>query len=67
MPEDALDELKLLDREALMEKMAAELPEIRTALKVTREALAERTGVDAAKIKACGFVCACKCSVTSGD
>ena len=53
MPEDALDELKLLDREALMEKMAAELPEIRTALKVTQEALAEKTGVDAAKIKAC--------------
>ena len=53
MPEDALDELKLLDRGALMERMVAELPEIRKALKVSQESLAEKTGVDAAKLKAC--------------
>ena len=53
MAEDALDGLKLLDREALMERMAGELPDIRKRLNVTQEALAEKTGVDAAKIKAC--------------
>ena len=52
MAADVLDELKLLDREALMERMAAELPAIREKLKVSQEALAEKTGVDAAKIKA---------------
>lgn len=52
MTADALDGLKSLDREALMEKMAEELPEIRDQLKVTQEALGEKTGVDAAKIKA---------------
>lgn len=52
MTSDALDGLKSLDREALMEKMAEELPDIRNQLKVTQEALAEKTGVDAVKIKA---------------
>ena len=51
MTADALDGLKSLDREALMEKMAEELPDIRDQLKVTQEALAEKTGVDAVKIK----------------
>lgn len=51
MTEDALDGLKTLDREALMERMAEELPEIRESLKLTADALAEKTGVDAAKIK----------------
>ncbi|WP_029199522.1 helix-turn-helix domain-containing protein [Oribacterium sp. NK2B42] len=52
MTADALDGLKSLDREALMEKMAEELPDIRRQLNVTQEALAEKTGVDVAKIKA---------------
>lgn len=52
MTVNALDGLKSLDREALMEKMAEELPDIRNQLKVTQEALAEKTGVDVAKIKA---------------
>ena len=52
MAEDALDRLKRLDRDALMGHMAAELPEIRKQLKITQEELAEKTGVDAAKIKA---------------
>ena len=52
MAADGFDELKLLDREALMERMAAELPDIRDKLKVSQEALAEKTGVDVAKIKA---------------
>ena len=52
MTADALDRLKSLDREALMEKMAEELPDIRDQLKVSQEALGEKTGVDAAKIKA---------------
>lgn len=51
MTADALDGLKSLDREALMGRMAEELPDIRDQLKVTQEALAEKTGVDAAKIK----------------
>lgn len=52
MTEDALDRLKRLDRNALMEHMAAELPGIRKQLKITQEDLAEKTGVDAVKIKA---------------
>ena len=52
MTADALDGLKSLDREALMEKMADELPDIRDQLKVTQEALGEKTGVDVVKIKA---------------
>ena len=52
MTADALDGLKSLDREALMVRMAEELPDIRDQLKVTQEALAEKTGVDAARIKA---------------
>lgn len=52
MTADALDELRTLDREALMERMAGELPDIRMQLSVSQEALAEKTGVDAAKIKA---------------
>ena len=51
MTADALDGLKILDREALLQSMAAELPEIRKQLSVTQEALAEKTGVDVAKIK----------------
>ena len=51
MTADALDGLKSLDREALMKRMAEELPDIREQLKVTQEALGEKTGVDAAKIK----------------
>ena len=51
MKADALDGLKQLDRDALMDRMAAELPEIRKHLKVTQEELAEKTGVDVAKIK----------------
>lgn len=52
MAEDALAGLQLLDRETLMERMAAELPGIRESLKVSVEDLAEKTGVDAAKLKA---------------
>ena len=52
MTADALDGLRSLDRESLIEKMAEELPDIRRQLKITQEALAEKTGVDAAKIKA---------------
>ena len=52
MAADVLDELKSLDRDALVERMAAELPDIREKLKVSQEALAEKTGVDVAKIKA---------------
>ena len=51
MTADALDGLKTLDREALLQSMAAELPEIRKLLSVTQEALAEKTGVDVGKIK----------------
>lgn len=35
-----------------MARMAEELPDIRAQLKVTQETLAEKTGVDAARIKA---------------
>lgn len=52
MTVDALDELRSLDKEALMERMAGELPDIRMQLNVSQEALAEKTGVDVAKIKA---------------
>ena len=52
MTADALDGLRSLDREELIEKMAKELPDIRRQLNVTQEALAEKTGVDVAKIKA---------------
>ena len=52
MTADALDRLKSLDREALVVRMAEELPDIRDQLKVTQEALGEKTGVDVAKIKA---------------
>ena len=52
MAENVLEELKQLDREALVEKMGTLLPNIRKQLNVTQEALAEKTGVDAAKIKA---------------
>ena len=48
---DALDGLKQLDRDALMEQMAKELPQIRESLKISVEDLAEKTGVDAAKLK----------------
>lgn len=51
MAADALDGLKQLDRDALVERMAVELPGIRKDLKVTQEALAEKTGVDATRIK----------------
>lgn len=51
MTEDALDGLKQLDREALVERMGSELPEIRKGLDLTIEALAEKTGVDAQKIR----------------
>lgn len=51
MTADALEGLKTLDREALIERMGAELPKIREQLKLSQEALAEKTGVDAAKIK----------------
>ena len=44
MTADALDGLKSLDREALMERMAEELPDIRNQLNVTQEALAEKSG-----------------------
>ena len=47
MAADALDGLKQLDRDALVERMAVELPGIRKDLKVTQEALVEKTGVDA--------------------
>ena len=52
MTVDALAGLRSIDREALMEKMAEELPDIRVQLDVTQDALAEKTGVDAAKIRA---------------
>ena len=52
MTADALDGLRSIDREALMEKMAEELPDIRAQLDVTQDALAEKTGVGAQKIKA---------------
>ena len=48
---DALDGLKTLDRDELVEKMGAELYEIRMRLDVSQEALAEKTGVDVSKIK----------------
>ena len=40
---DALDGLKTLDRDALAERMGAELPRIRMRLDVSQEALAEKT------------------------
>ena len=49
---DALEGLKNLDREALMTRMAEELPEIREKLNVTIDALAEKTGIDITKLKA---------------
>ena len=52
MAENVLEELKQLDRDALVEKMGTLLPKIREQLNVTQEALAEKTGVDAARIKA---------------
>ena len=52
MKADALDGLKQLDRDALMDRMAAELPKIRRQLKVSKEELSEKTGVDAANIRA---------------
>ena len=52
MAGDALERLKLLDREALAVRLAEELPDICAQLNVTQEALAEKTGVDEAKIKA---------------
>jgi len=52
MTVDALDGLRQLDRDALMGRMADALPQIRGQLDISQEALAEKTGVDAAKIKA---------------
>ena len=52
MTEDALDGLKTLDRDALVRQMAEALPQIRRRLDISQETLAEKTGVDAAKIKA---------------
>ena len=49
---DTFEALRKLDKAALMERMAAELPDIRGELSVTQEELAGKTGVDAAKIKA---------------
>lgn len=51
MTGSVLEELKTLDRDALIEKMAAELPDIRKRLELTQDALADKTGVDATKIK----------------
>ena len=52
MTEDALDGLKTLDRDALVRQMAEALPQIRRRFDISQEELAEKTGVDAAKIKA---------------
>ena len=49
---DALEGLKLLNRDELMSRMAAELPQIREELNLTVDALAEKTGVDEQKLKA---------------
>ena len=51
MAADALEGLKTLDRYALVEKMGAELPKIRMQLNLSQEALADKTGVELARIK----------------
>ena len=51
MTKDPLDGLKQIDRDALLGKMASQLPNIRNRLNVTQEDLADKTGVDASKIK----------------
>ena len=52
MAEEIFDALKTLDRDALVIRMAEELPSIRRELHVTEEALAEKTGVGEARIRA---------------
>jgi len=52
MTADVLERLSELDREALMERMAQELPEILGSLGISRDILADKTGVDVSKIKA---------------
>lgn len=52
MTADALEGFRQLDRDALMGQMAEALPQIRRQLDISQEALAEKTGVDAAKIRA---------------
>ena len=52
MREDAFAGFKNLDRDALVRQMAEALPQIRRRFDISQEELAEKTGVDAAKIKA---------------
>ena len=52
MAENALEELKQLDRDALVERMGAELCEIRMRLNISQEALADKTGVNVVNIGA---------------
>lgn len=51
MGDGMLDGLKMLDRDALMGRMAAELPEIRGSLGVSVDELAEKTGMDQGWLK----------------
>lgn len=46
MEDRIFDGLKMLDRDALMSRMAAELPEIRKCIGVSVGELAEKTGTD---------------------
>lgn len=55
MEDSAFEELKLLDRENLVKRMAEELPEICEKLNITQEALADKTGVDVTRIRAAEF------------
>ena len=48
---DAIDALTALDREEVMKKMADELPVIRETLNVRREELADKTGIDAERLR----------------
>ena len=48
---DAIDALDALDRDAVMLRMADELPGIRKTLKIKAEDLADKTGIDADRFK----------------
>lgn len=48
---DVMDALTALDREAVMNRLAEELPGIRKTLKVKLEELADKTGIEADRLK----------------
>lgn len=52
MADDALKKFGNLDREALMERMAAELPDIRESLQVSLTELSDKTGMDEGRLRA---------------